>query len=278
MIAIFQGRQRVDSIAGDDRALAYGDGLFETMRAHRGTLPWWPAHWARMTRGAQRLRLPLPDPIQVRDEALALLDGGDGVLKLLLSRGSGGRGYAPPVDATPIWVLSRYLLPPPVPAAGLALRWCTTTLAIQPALAGFKHCNRLEQVLARGEWDDPLALDRDADDGLMRSGEGDVVCATSANVFAKVGGRWRTPAVDRCGVAGVCRDWVLAALDADIGRLGVAEIESATAVFLCNAVRGILPVARLGTRHWSMDAEVVALQRQLASAHPAFASAATLFT
>ncbi|RPE81265.1 aminodeoxychorismate lyase [Vulcaniibacterium tengchongense] len=264
---IFRGDRRVDAPGTDDRGLAYGDGLFETMRAHRGALPWWPAHWARLARGADALRLPLPAQAQVREEAARLLAGGDGVLKLVVTRGGGGRGYAPPAPATPTWILSRHPLPPPPPREGLALRWCETRLATQPALAGLKHCNRLEQVLARGEWDDP-----GIHEGLMRSVEGDAVCATAANLFALRDGAWRTPRLDRCGVAGVCRAWVLEAVQAREARLGADEVETAEAVFLCNAVRGILPVARLGPRAWSPHPQVAELQRRLAAAHPGFAT------
>jgi len=270
-VRCFVGTGRVDAIPGTDRGFAYGDGLFETMRAHRGMVPWWDAHWARMTAGAERLRITLPDPVQVAREAAALLAGDDGVLKLVVSRGDGGRGYGPPAASTPTWVLSRHPLPASAPAAGLELRWCAVRLAVQPALAGIKHCNRLEQVLARAEWLHLPPAERDAHEGLMRSGDGDVVCATAANVFVLHGSRWRTPLVDRCGVAGICRQWVLGALEVEQSVLGAAEVDTADAVFLCNAVRGILPVARLGTRQWPLQAQVSALQQQLARAHPGFA-------
>src|SRR5690606_32291643 len=123
-----------------------------TMRAHRGELPWWDLHWARLERGASRLRLSLPRRAQVREEAGCLLDGTDAVLRLQLNRGSGGRGYAPLEDAGPVWMIARHPLPAVMPPSGIVLRWCATRLAIQPALAGIKHCNRLEQVLARAEW------------------------------------------------------------------------------------------------------------------------------
>ncbi|MCF7223486.1 aminodeoxychorismate lyase [Marilutibacter chinensis] len=267
---IYQAGERVVAVDPADRGLAYGDGLFETMRAHRGELPWWDAHWARLALGAARLNLPLPDPEQVLDGARMLLDGDDGVFKLLLTRGAGGRGYAPPTPAVPTLVLSRHPLPPPAPEPGLNVRWCEIRLSLQPRLAGLKHCNRLEQVLARAEWSDP-----GVHEGLLRSVEGDAVGATAANLFVLREGRWRTPAVDRCGVAGVCRGWVLDALDVLETRLDVTDVETADAVFLCNAVRGILPVARLGTRHWA-DAtpghrQVTDLQARLAAAHPAFA-------
>ena len=130
-VRIFAGHQRVDAIAPDDRGLAYGDGLFETMRVHRGTVPWWDAHWARLQRGAERLRLRLPDARLACEQAIALFaedsaDDGDGVLKLIVTRGGGGRGYAPSPDAEPTWLLSRHALPSVTPADGLRARWCGT--------------------------------------------------------------------------------------------------------------------------------------------------------
>ena len=270
-VRVFSGTQRIDAVPVHDRGLAYGDGLFETMRAHRGAVPWWDAHWARLAHGAARLRLPLPDAALVRNEAGRLLDGGDGVLKLVVTRGAGGRGYAPLAAGVPTWILGRHPVPVPAPGAGLALRWCETRLALQPALAGIKHCNRLEQVLARAEWPSPADPGGDADEGLMRSTDGDVVCATAANLFVLRDGRWTTPRLDRCGVAGVCRAWLLHATAAIEARLAVHEVESAEALILCNAVRGILPVARLDTRTWPPHPQVAALRQRLAQAHPSFA-------
>jgi 4-amino-4-deoxychorismate lyase len=267
---IFSGDTQVDNVAADDRGLAYGDGLFETMRAARGDVPWWELHWRRLQEGARRLGIALPDIEHARREAQALLAGDDAVLKLLVTRGRGGRGYAPQADAKPTWVLSRHPLPPKVPEEGIAVRWCGTRLSVQPALAGLKQCNRLEQVLARGEWNDPQAVDRDAFEGLMCSTEGDVVCATAANLFVLQQGRWRTPRVDRCGVAGICREWLLDELGADTCRLDVTDVEAADAVFLCNAVRGILPVTRLGERRWAADPRITAIRERLRAANPAF--------
>ncbi len=263
----FIGEAAVATAPDHDRGLAYGDGLFETMRSHRGDVPWWNRHWRRLQRGAQVLGIALPDEDRVRGEAEGLLDGADGVLKLILTRGAGGRGYAPPQQARPHWVLSAHPLPPASPIEGLSLRWCETRLALQPALAGIKHCNRLEQVLARAEWQDP-----DTHEGLVRSMEGDVVSATAANLFILHDDHWTTPVIDRCGVAGVCREWAMAALDARQARLAVTDVEAAQAVFLCNAARGILPVARLGVRSWRPHPQVAQLQRRLAAEHPAFAT------
>ena len=267
--ASFVGLARADGVSPANRGLNYGDGLFETMRVHRGTLPLWPRHLARLREGAQRLGIAVPDPAFIEARIAEMGDGVDaGVLKLLLTRGDGGRGYAPPVDAPPAWMLALHPLPP-ASATGLRLHACETRLAIQPALAGLKHCNRLEQVLARVE------VERaGCDEGLMLDSEGRAVSATSANLLAYRDGRWLTPPVARCGVAGVLRGWLLAQGLAEEAELAPDALESVEALALCNAVRGILPVSLLGARHWSAHPALTDLQARLAMAHPMFSNSA----
>lgn len=270
-VRIFVGDNCIDAHAdvllAEGRGPAYGDGVFETMRVTGGCVPWWPGHVARMVLGAERLRITLPSTGALET---ALNDGlrghREGVLKLMVTRGTGGRGYGVLPTAPPVWWLMPSSSPLPSRPGGLHLRWCDTRLAQQPLLAGIKHCNRLEQVLARAEWTTP-----DIDEGLMRDTAGDVVAATAANLFVLRDGRWWTPPVDRCGIAGVCRSWALRDLGAGERRLGVKDVETADAVILTNAVRGILPVARLGERVWSSHPMVAAARRRLAAAHPAFA-------
>jgi 4-amino-4-deoxychorismate lyase len=262
---MFHGDVGIDRFPDDNR-LVYGDGLFETLRIVAGIAPWWEAHWSRLARGAEHLRIRLPDEAHVRDVAGSLFaDGVDGVMKLLLVRGGEGRGYAPDIDAAPLWRLSRHPLPAR-PRSGLRVHWCRTPAAIQPALAGLKHCNRLDQVLARAE-----CVVAHADEGLMCDGDGAVVGATTGNVFILRNGAWCTPPVDRAGVAGVCRAQLLSVLDAREQRLSREEIEAADAVFICNAVRGILGVAHLGARTWPDPAPASGVSRLLALSHPGMA-------
>lgn len=264
----YSGEREVAGVDPRNRGLAYGDGLFETMRVHRGSVPLWPRHLARLRDGVRRLGLVLPsiDFIEARI-ADAIGGCGAGVLKLLLTRGEGGRGYAPPIDVPPTWLLSLHPLPTSNPS-GLRLHWCDTHLAGQPALAGIKHCNRLEQVLARAE------VDRaGCDEGLMRDMAGTPICATSANLLVLRDGRWSTPRIDVCGVAGVLRGWLLDRGLAGLAEHSPAEVESADALALCNAVRGILPVVSLGARAWVPHPALAELQERLAMAYPMFSGA-----
>lgn len=250
-----------------DRGLAYGDGLFETILVHEGQPVWWSAHWQRLQRGAQALGLPLPDESDLLAACAQLLHAAPQrcVLKLICTRGSAGRSYAPPPEAQPTCILSWHPLPRVV--GPVDLRWCALRWAIQPRLAGIKHLNRLEQVLARAEWQDPAIFD-----GLVLDLRERVVSATSANVFALVGGQWRTPPLHDCGITGLMRAWVLQHADAAVeAELDVTALESAEALFVCNAVRGILEVRRLGDRVWPGHPAVADLRRRLSAAEPAFA-------
>ena len=262
--ALFRGLARVDTVPFANRGLHYGDGLFETLRVHRGEVPLWPRHLARLRDGAARLGIVVPEPAFIEARIAELVAGIDaGVLKLLLTRGEGGRGYAPPVDAPPTWMLA--LHPLPATPAALRLHPCETRLAIQPALAGIKHCNRLEQVLARAE------VERvGCDEGLVCDTDGRPVCATAANLLAFDGCRWRTPLLARCGVAGVLRGWLLEQALLEEALLSMEEVASAEALALCNAVRGILPVATLGARRWRAHPATTELQARLAMAYPMF--------
>lgn len=264
----FSGEHEVAGIDPRNRGLAYGDGVFETMRVHRGSVPLWPRHLARLREGALRLVLPLPHVEFIEARIADTIGGcGAGVLKLLLTRGEGGRGYAPPIDAPPAWLLSLHPLPASHPS-GLRLHWCDTRLAGQPALAGIKHCNRLEQVLGRAE------VERaECDEGLMRDMAGTPICATAANLLVFRDGRWSTPRVEACGVAGVLRGWLLDQGLAELAEPSPAEVESADALALCNAVRGILPVVSLGARAWARHPALAELQERLAMAYPMFSEA-----
>lgn len=255
---------RLDALSPANRGLNYGDGIFETMRVDRGALPLWPRHLARLREGAQRLDIALPDPDFIAARIAEHIAGVDtSVLKLLLTRGDGGRGYAPTGCSEPVWMLS--LHPLPAATAGLRLGWCDTRLAVQPQLAGIKHCNRLEQILARAEM-----ARAGCDEGLLRDGDGRVVSATAANLLVHRDGRWWTPPVQCCGVAGVLRGWLLAQGLAEVAELGAESVETADALALCNAVRGILHVEWLGARRYLPHPRLHELQVALSMRYPMF--------
>jgi 4-amino-4-deoxychorismate lyase len=263
---VLRGGERQAGIDPADRGLAYGDGVFETLLVHAGAPVWWDAHWARLRLGVATLGFEPPAEDVVRGHVVALLADAPprAVLKIIVSRGAGGRGYAPTPGAEPTVVLSAHDAPTSPPS--VTLRWCQTRWSSQPRLAGIKHLNRLEQVLARAEWSDPEIFE-----GVVLDGLGQVASATAANVFVRLQGEWRTPPVEACGIAGLLRAWVLAhATGARVAAVTPAELLAADEVFLCNAVRGILPVRRLEGREWTAWAATTDLRRRLAGAEPAF--------
>jgi 4-amino-4-deoxychorismate lyase len=246
-----------------DRGLQYGDGLFETIALFDGRLRFLDRHLERLAEGARRLRFPAPDVATLRAE-LDMAASGQvrAVLKLLLTRGTGPRGYGPPAKAEPTRIVASF----PWPAArkeALRVAWCRTRLGRNAALAGLKHLNRLEQVLARSEWDDG-----DQDEGLMQDELGNVVSATQANLFARIDGGWVTPELSACGVAGIMRrafvGWCAAKGQPVIERaLTRAEVQGATSLLLTNAVMGAMPVRELAGRALEVDAAASAFNASI---------------
>jgi 4-amino-4-deoxychorismate lyase len=236
-----------------DRGLAYGDGLFETIAVSRGAPCLLDRHLARLAEGCARLSVPL-DLMLVRAELLAFSNElGDGVAKLIVTRGDGLRGYAPPQSQMPRRILQGSPKPS-YPAAnaeqGVRVFACMTRLAEQPRLAGLKHLNRLEQVLARGEWHDAEHAE-----GLMRDTSGRVVEGVYSNLFLVKNGGLLTPELSRCGVAGVMRAELLAqaeslGLDCEVRDISYDELLTADEVFLCNSLYGVWPVRALQGHDW----------------------------
>src|SRR5690606_2159815 len=239
--------QTSDSIPANDRGLAYGDGLFETIRIAAGRLLFAEAHLERLSHGAAVLGIPC-DHAAIRswmETALAQAPA-EGVLKLVLTRGPGGRGYRPPEAAQPTCVISCHPLPD-LPATllerGGQAFLCRQRLAHQGVLAGIKHLNRLEQVLASQEF----ATHHEAFEGLMLDQENRVVEGTRSNLFMVLDGRWQTPALTRCGIRGILRQHLLEHFG---GRLEEADIplarlHEAEELFVANSVFGVVPLTRL---------------------------------
>ncbi len=255
----------------DDRGLAYGDGLFETVLVHRGEPVWWPEHLDRLRDGAVRLGIAAPDDSCWDADRARLLVGslsGDVILKLILTRGSSRRGYRAEPVAGPRRLALRLCAPTDSAIRrrnGIRARWCALRLAAQPHLAGLKHLNRLEQVLARAEWQDA-----DIDEGLLRDQRDAVICATAGNLFVVRDQRLLTPRLEQCGIAGVCRRWLLANALVEQRDLTTQDVQQADELFVCNSVRGILPVVALGDRSWPIGPLTRDLMTRLALAQPAF--------
>jgi len=236
-----------------DRGLAYGDGLFETIAVRAGQPVLLERHLARLAEGCARLAIPV-DLVLLQAELQAFCAQlGEGVAKLILTRGDGLRGYGPPPAPQPRRILQGGPLPC-YPAAyaeqGVRLFPCMTRLAEQPLLAGLKHLNRLEQVLARAEWQD----DEHAE-GLLRDGHGRVIEGVYSNLFLVKNGVLITADLQRCGVAGVMRAELLEqaqalGIECQVRDIDYAELLAADEVLLCNSVYGVWPVRALATHDW----------------------------
>ncbi len=240
--------QMTDRVPVSDRGLNYADGLFETMRIVDGAIPLIEDHLERLARDAARLRLPVPDRSALRRElGRAAADTSAGVLKLVLTRGSGGRGYAPPPAATCRRIISIHPLPE-YPRAwyqrGVCVRICDTVLGTSPSTGGLKHLGRLEQVLASQEPADGAA------EGLMRDVEGRIIEGIRSNLFLVQAQRLLTPDVRLSGVAGVMRGMIIElapalGLEVEIAPVRSEDLMRAEELFLSSSVFGVWPVREI---------------------------------
>lgn len=253
-----------------DRGLAYGDGVFETMLWYQGRLPHWPNHLKRLQRGCERLGIPF-----AIDDALAQLELFLGhlaaraafdkaIIKLIVTRGVGGKGFAPlPANATrPNLILqSLPFAASPWGDRGVELAACQVRLSQNAHLAGIKHLNRLEYVLAAND----CAASTDGVVPLLQDTAGQVIESLHQNLFLCRDQQLWTPDLGLCGVEGVLREKLLAQTLIPVHRasLTLDDLMAADEVFICNSVRGIWPVIRFGKRQWPIGEVTLRLQQYL---------------
>ena len=253
-VTLINGRlSPASGVSPYDRGLQFGDGLFETIACRRGLPRFLPWHLERLSLGCMRLAFPPHDPGELRDEIRTLAqETSAAIVKVMLTRGvATARSYAPSGSEKPTRITIRYEWPTEDPAArqdGVRVRTAALRLGENPALAGLKHLNRLEQVLAKAESTDVRIAE-----SLLFSRSGRLISGTMSNVFIVCKSRLYTPQIDLCGVAGIMRRVVLseaarAGVVAEECTLDAGDIAGADEIFLTNARIGIWPVRALDAR------------------------------
>lgn len=243
-----------DKVSALDRGLHYGDGVFETIAIINGMPLCLDAHLRRLRNGCRVLGISAPET-QILSAEVRQITAGTvrAVLKIIVTRGAGGRGYQPPPESTPVRILSIHPWPD-YPAdhrsSGVEAAFCDFVLARQPALAGIKHLNRLEQVLARAE-----VAGRKCPEGFVSDPSGAIIEGTMSNVFMRRGNLLITPGLQDCGVAGIIRAEIIdraagLGLETRVQRIDRADLLAAEEVFFSNSIIGIWPVRRAGAHQY----------------------------
>ena len=248
--------QPQNTIAVTDRGLQYGDGIFETIRLQNACLPLLQWHLERLAASAKRLSIPLDLP-QINNELqqfVASLPVKDAVIKIILTRGVGERGYLPPLNPSParIFIASNPRDWSALAEQGLVLRLCRQRIMELPELAGIKILGRLDLVLARNEW-----RNSEIHEGLLLDSRDNLVEGTMSNVFLVLSDRLLTPLLDNAGVNGVARRIVCEKLANEIGvpveqrHICADDLYRAEEVFICNSVAGVMPVRQCEAHTYS---------------------------
>ncbi len=246
-----------------DRGFAYGDGVFRTLVMRDGMPENWPLHYQKLVAdcGAIGIVCPSAELLMSDLQQLFLPDGLTenhlAIAKIIITRGEGERGYAPPAVTMPLRVIIKTAMPQ-YPEEnfvnGVNLYVCETRLAHQPKLAGIKHLNRLENVLARMEWNDPTIAD-----GIMLDADNNVIECTSANIFARFGDVLLTPDLRQCGVAGVTRQRIMSiahslSLKIAVETFNVEKLLSADEAMICNSLYGAWQIREIQHKTWQAGA------------------------
>ncbi len=241
-----------------DRGFAYGDGIFRTFVMRDGQPEYWPLHYQKLVADCAAINIVCPSAELLMSDLQQLFMSdaqskeNSAVAKIIITRGEGSRGYTPPAITAPTRVVVKSLMPE-YPAerfsVGVHLTVCATRLAPQAKLAGIKHLNRLENVLARMEWGSDYIASGIAD-GIMLDMQGNVIECTAANVFARFGDTLITPSLNLCGVAGVTRQRIMnvahaLSLKVSEETFDLKKLLSADEAIICNSLYGAWQVHKV---------------------------------
>lgn len=248
--------QAISSVSSLDRALQYGDGLFETIAVRRGTIPFWSDHYQRLVKGCEQLHLSIPsEAVLLQDVDRLKQNQVNAVIKIMITRGNGERGYRIPHLVNTRRIVQCF--PWPHYSAdyykkGIRAIFCQTPISLNPHLAGLKHLNRLDNVLASSEWDDPHIAE-----GLMSDGNENVIQGTKSNVFAIKDGQLYTPELTQAGVAGIMRAQILQyaaakGIPTHIQPIKRYTLLEADELFVTNSLFGIWPIVHLADKDFPL--------------------------
>ena len=256
-----------DAVSLYDRGLQYGDGLFETIAVEDESLLCWDEHLERLQSGCSRLKIPIPNQDTLSAESQRLISSVKrGIIKIIITRGQGGRGYASPANIEPTRIISLY----PWPEYsfgnsddGINVRVCNYRYAHNSILAGIKHLNRLEQILARSEWTDSSIAE-----GVVLDHEENVIEGTMSNVFYIKNNTLYTPELSACGVDGVIRKKIitLAAelhLEICINKISLKSLMDADEAFMCNSIIGVWPIKKIDRKSFEVGDKTIQIKKTL---------------
>jgi len=240
-IAIINGKEQ-SNISIFNRNFQYGDGLFETCVVNNNQILFWEKHLSRLDIGCRKLKIKnIEEEIWLKDikKALSLTSKKNCVLKLILSRGNSQRGYSYSDDILPVRVVIVSEMKNVQAKESFSLEYASSGYHSNPNLAGIKHCNRIEQILARS------SLKRD--EAIMLDENQNIISVTQGNIYFIFGQSLVTPKLDRCGVIGSRRSLILELaesieLNVEEGNVSMNDAKKADEAFISNSIMGIQSV------------------------------------
>ncbi|EPE37642.1 Aminodeoxychorismate lyase [Candidatus Photodesmus katoptron] len=244
------------SISVMDRSFQYGDGCFTTMLVFEGKIQHWDMHVKRMEECLHFLNIALPNWEKVYKWLMeARLKNRKSGLKLHITRGKGHFGYNSQGIESPNITISHFLVPNHYKRLiryGLELGVCNQNLGINPLLAGYKHNNRLEQVLLK------LEINRlGLFDAIVLDIKKNLIETTIANLFWVKNNIIYTPSLENAGVNGITRQLVIQFSSSKNLKLIIDNfqfqcLDDAEEIFITNSILGVVPVIKIISKHYNI--------------------------
>ena len=253
--------QPASTVDVSDRGLLYGDGFFTTMRVRDNKVEHWPLHLERLSFSTLKLNFPAIDIEMLEQEVqdfIAQQPESDGAIRMTITRGAGERGYRAPDEPTIQTILSwsNFNLTPSLYTDGVELGICETPYSINRALAGVKHLNRLEQVLAQDD------IPKSCFDGIMLANNL-IIGGSKTNIYFYHNDLWLTPRVDEAGVDGTVRRWLLGTQqEVKQTDFGLEMLSEAKYCMVSNALYGMIPVTKIAQHRYDVSPQVARFQQR----------------
>lgn len=256
-----------------DRGFQYGDGAWETLAIREGKIKQLRPHLQRLKKGLNALGITLVDYTLIEEDVLVLASQKKtGVIKIIVSRGSGGRGFYYDDNMKPRRIISLHempMYPTTYYQQGIRLTLCETRLPHNPNITGFKRLGCVEQVLARAEFQ------MEFQEGLICDYDNHIIEGTMSNLYLITAKNTIvTPDLQLCGIAGIARSCVLNELhtmgvDVSISNVTENDLQNAVGLFMSNSIIRLWPVkeyhGKANSKHYSIPPLFRALERKLNS-------------
>ena len=246
-------------LAAVTSATLYGRGVFTTLAVYDAKPFLWSKHWQRLSAHAAKLDIDytgcteknVGDALRKLIAVNQVKEGRARVIMLARSGRDFWKMKSPGTEKTDLLIMTGE--PQKVSANGLSLAVSPYRVNTVSPLAGIKSLNYLDHVLS---WEE--AQSRDFDEAVVLNERGEIVSATTANLFWAKDGTIHTPTLSTGALAGITRECVIEIANKHFiplleGIYEMTDLTDADEIFLTSSSIGVAPVTTFDFRRYAVE-------------------------